>query len=245
MDWILLVANVALVNIILSGDNALAISLAASRLPEATRKRATTLGSTIAILLLILFTAAGTFIIRLPVLKTIAGVTLWWIAVRLVLEHIRPASEEAPTVSAQPNQLWKAIGAIVVADLGMELDNAMAMLGAADGRLSVLLVGFLFTIPFLIFGSRLISKVFDRLPWIVYLAAAYITWIAGRMAADDPLFLRAPWHPFMHWVAPVAFVAVFVVAILLLILWFRHRAVEPDARPATAAAVDTQGTDRS
>ncbi|WP_051662933.1 YjbE family putative metal transport protein [Alicyclobacillus macrosporangiidus] len=245
MDWILLVANVALVNIILSGDNALAISMAASRLPEAMRKRAITLGSTIAILLLILFTAAGTFIIRLPVLKTIAGVMLWWIAVRLVLEHIRPATEEAATVSAQPTQLWKAIGAIVVADLGMELDNAMAMLGAANGRLSVLLVGFLFTIPFLIFGSRFISKVFDRLPWIVYLAAAYITWIAGRMAADDPIFLRAPWHPYMHRVAPVAFVAVFVVTTLLLILSFRHRGVAPDARAATAAAADTQGTTRS
>jgi YjbE family integral membrane protein len=244
LDWILLVANVALVNIILSGDNALAISMAASRLPEAMRKRAITLGSTIAILLLILFTAAGTFLIRLPVLKTIAGVMLWWIAVRLVLEHVRPDTEEAATVSAQPNQLWRAIGAIVVADLGMELDNAMAMLGAANGRLSVLMVGFLFTIPFLIFGSRFISKVFDRLPWIVYLAAAYITWIAGRMAADDPILLRTPWHPVLHWAVPVAFVAVFVAATLLLVLWFRHRGAEPVAHPGTAAAASTQGADR-
>ncbi|MCL6515332.1 YjbE family putative metal transport protein [Alicyclobacillus sp.] len=223
MDWFWLVLNVALVNIILSGDNALAISMAANRLPEDMRKRAITFGSTIAILLLILFTAVGTFIIRLPVLRTIAGVLLWWIAVRLVLEHIRPQTEEAPTLSIPGNQLGKAISAIVVADLGMELDNAMAMLGAAGGRLSVLLAGFLFTIPFLIFGSRFISRVFDRMPWILYLAAAYITWIAGRMVADDPIVHTLSLPEWSHWVLPGGFLAAFVLTAIGMIQIFRRR----------------------
>ncbi|WP_051344388.1 YjbE family putative metal transport protein [Alicyclobacillus herbarius] len=211
MDWFWLVVNVALVNIILSGDNALAISMAAGRLPAEMRKKAIVIGSTIAILLLILFTSLGTFIIRLPVFKGIAGLLLLWIAIKIALEHMKSGNEEAAAVETPPDQLWKAIGAIILADLGMELDNAMAMLGAANGRLSVLIVGFLFTIPFLIFGSRVISTVFNKIPWIIYFAATYIAYIAGKMISDDPIFEHVTWSSLLHWLVPALCVAVFLV----------------------------------
>ncbi|WP_067922207.1 YjbE family putative metal transport protein [Alicyclobacillus shizuokensis] len=216
MNWYLLVLNVVLVNIILSGDNALAISLAADRLPPTMRKRAIVLGSILAIVLLIGFTALGTFIIQIPVLKSAAGALLMWIALRLATERLhKPRDDSRETRSAVPNRLWKAIGTIAVADLCMELDNAMAMLGAAHGRLSVLLAGFLCTIPFLILGSQVIAKVFDKLPWIVFPAAGYIAWIAGNMIADDAVYAHLSWNPMLQRWLPLFCMLVFACIIAI------------------------------
>ncbi|WP_067931628.1 YjbE family putative metal transport protein [Alicyclobacillus kakegawensis] len=209
MNWYLLVLNVVLVNIILSGDNALAISLAADRLPPAMRKRAIVLGSVLAILLLIGFTALGTFIIQIPVLKTAAGALLMWIALRLAIEQLRKPENTRETRIAAPDRLWKAIGTIAVADLCMELDNAMAMLGAADGRFSVLLAGFLCTIPFLILGSQVMTKVLDKLPWMIFPAAGYIAWIAGNMTADDAIYAHLSWTPMLERWIPLFCLLVF------------------------------------
>ncbi|WAH36178.1 YjbE family putative metal transport protein [Alicyclobacillus dauci] len=223
MNWFFLLCNVTLINIILSGDNALAISIAAGRLPRKLRKKAILFGSIVAILLLILFITVGSYVIKLPVLKSIAGILLMWIAAKLAVDRMKPAQNEKPENEAQSEGLLKAIGTIVIADLGMELDNAMAMLGAANGRMSVLLVGLLITIPFLVVGSHFIANLMDKFSWITYIASTYIAWIAGNMFADDPVFQNIPWSPLLQWMAPVLCVLIFITIMSVSLIRSRHR----------------------
>lgn len=225
MQTLWLIFNVVLVNILLSGDNALAISLAASRLPDRLRHRAVAWGTTLAILALMVFTTLGSLVIRWPVLKTLGGLLLVGIAVKLAAEHLGGHHEEAAAVEA-PGTFSKALATIVLADLSMELDNAMAMLGAAGGRIAVLLAGFAFTLPFLLFGSRLIGKVFDKLPWIIYPAAAYISFIGGQLVSEDVIYDGTPMDEVLEWLGPVAAMALFVLALATLGLIRRkhHRA---------------------
>jgi YjbE family integral membrane protein len=222
LHWFLLLCNVTLVNLILSGDNALAISMAAGKLPLPVRKKAIVWGSVIAILLLILFIAVGTYVIQLPILKSVAGLLLLWIAIHLVLDHINDSSGEEKDGPAHSDQLWKAIRMIAIADVVMSLDNAVAMLGVANGRMSVLMVSLLIAIPFLIFGSHFIATLLQKFSWIIYVAATYIAWIAGGIIADDPVYQDA-WSSLLEWMAPVLCVAVFLSTILISILRLRRR----------------------
>ncbi|WP_051321748.1 YjbE family putative metal transport protein [Alicyclobacillus contaminans] len=214
MHWFLLLCNITLVNLILSGDNALAISMAASQVPEAHRRTAIVVGSAVAILLLIGFLAAGSYLIDLPLLKSVAGLALLWIAVRLAMDRIRPSTVAAAAESQRWTSLRRAIGVIVAADLTMELDNAMAMLGVAGGRIGLLMASLLITIPFLIFGSHVIAAVLHRVGWLVFIAAAYITWIAGNLIADDPLYHSTPWADTLQWLAPALCLAAYALMLM-------------------------------
>jgi YjbE family integral membrane protein len=221
VSWFILLCNVILINLILSGDNALAISMAASRLPHSLRKKAIVLGSIMAILLLIVFIAIGSYVVKLPILKSIAGLLLMCIAIKLTIDRIKPSSQETPSNVAQSASLYQAIGTIAIADLGMELDNAMAMIGAANGRMSVLLVGLLITIPFLVVGSHFIANLMEKFSWIIYAASTYIAWIAGSMFAEDPIFQNTPWSSILQSIAPVICVLIFLI-LSVSILRFRH-----------------------
>lgn len=214
MNWFLLLGNVILLNIILSGDNALAISMAASRLPGPIRKRAIVIGSIISILALIVFVVVGSFIIELPFLKSIAGILLFWIAIHLVLEQADSHVNDQSDNNHGTGGLWKAILMITMADLSMELDNALAIVSVADGRISVLMAGFLVTIPFLIFGSHFVARLMQKFSWIIYVAATYITWIAGSMIANDKAYVSIPWHTETQWMMPA-----FAVICFLVIMW--------------------------
>jgi YjbE family integral membrane protein len=196
--------------------------MAAGRLPRELRKKAILFGSVVAILLLILFIAVGSYVIKLPVLKSIAGILLMWIAAKLAVDRMKPDKQEKPKNKTQSQGLLKAIGAIVIADLGMELDNAMAMLGAANGRMSVLFVGLLITIPFLVVGSHFIANLMEKFSWITYIASTYIAWIAGNMFADDPVFQNIPWNPLLQWVAPILCLVVFITIVSVTLLRSRH-----------------------
>jgi len=224
VNWFLVFINVTLINLILSGDNTIAISLSANKLPRDLRKHAITWGSVIAIVLLMVFLVVGTFLIHLPVVKTAAGALLLWIAIHLVMEHMHhdPTATD-DNASSGTDRLWKAIRMIAVADLVMSLDNAVAMLGIANGRVSVLAASLLVTIPFLIFGSHLIAKLLERFSWVVYLASTYIAYLAGQMIAEDRLFTGFSWDTALRWVAPVASLAVYGGVILIAALRRRSR----------------------
>jgi YjbE family integral membrane protein len=224
LNWFLLLGNVILLNIILSGDNALAISMAASRLPGAIRKKAIVIGSIISILALIVFVVVGSFIIELPFLKSIAGILLFWIAIHLVLEHSDSHVNDKSDTNHGAGGLWKAILMITIADLSMELDNALAMVSVADGRISVLMAGFLVTIPFLIFGSHFIARLMQKFSWIIYVAATYITWIAGSMIANDRAYASIPWHTETQWIMPA-----FAVTCFLVIMWVHGAKIKRQA----------------
>lgn len=218
MSWFVLLCNVTFINIILSGDNALAISMAASKLPQPVRKKAVLIGTVVAILSLILFIAAGTYIIKLPMVKSVAGLMLMFIAIKLTKDQLTFSTAEASSESPPSSGLYRAIALIIVADLGMSLDNAIAMVGVSNGRIGVLLVGLLISIPILVVASHFIAKLMEKLPWIIYAASAYIAWIAGSMVSEDPIWQSTPIVSALHWVAPLTAILIFIAVLLGFIL---------------------------
>ena len=176
---------IVVANILLSGDNAVVIAMAARSLPPAQQKKAIFWGSAAAIVLRILLTVATVQLLQLPYLKLIGGALLLWIAVQLLTE-----SEDEGDLKAH-GTLAAAIRTILVADLVMSLDNVIAVAGAADRapeayRLGLVIVGLAMSIPLIIAGSTLLMKVMDRFPVIITLGAALLGFLAGEMFVTDP-----------------------------------------------------------
>src|SRR5690348_6248082 len=171
--------KIVVANIVLSGDNAVVIALASRNLSEKHRQRAILIGSAGAVLLRIVFCAVIGLLLAIPYLKLVGGALLLWIGIKL-----GAGDEEASEVRAHEG-LWAAIWTIVVADAVMSLDNAIAIAAAAGGDLVLIAAGLALSIPIIVFGASVISKVLDRLPWLGLIGAALIGWIAGEVIADD------------------------------------------------------------
>ncbi len=176
---------IVVANILLSGDNAVVIAMAARSLPAHQQKKAIFWGSAAAIILRIVLTVAAVQLLQLPYLKIIGGVLLLWIGVQLLTE-----SDDGGEVQAH-GTLAAAIRTILVADLVMSLDNVIAVAGAADRapeayRLTLVIIGLAMSIPLIIAGSTLLMKVMDRFPAIITLGAALLGFLAGEMFVTDP-----------------------------------------------------------
>jgi YjbE family integral membrane protein len=197
------------VNIVLSGDNAVVIALAARSLPPAQQKRAIAIGSGAAVVMRIILTIVAVELLRWPYLKLIGAGLLLWIAIGLV----QPEDEEGEGGTGGGTvTMAAAIRTILIADLVMSLDNVLAVAAAATGSILLLVVGLAISIPLVIFGSTLLLKLMERWPAIITLGAALLGWVAGDMATTDPAVSDwvqavAPW---LHEVAEVIG-AVFVV----------------------------------
>jgi YjbE family integral membrane protein len=199
--------QIILVNIVLSGDNAVVIALAARSLPPRQQKQAVLWGAGAAVAMRIVLTVIAVELLKWPWLKLIGAVLLLWIAVKLLL----PEHEGGENVDSSDN-LWAAIKTILIADLVMSLDNVIAVAAAAKGSLTLLILGLAISIPLVIFGATILMKVMGRYPIIITIGAALLGWVAGDMAATDPVIkewvdTNAAW---LHWAAP-AVGAVFVV----------------------------------
>ena len=195
------------VNIVLSGDNAVVIALAARSLPRRQQKQAIFWGSGAAIVLRILLTLFAVALLALPWLKLIGSALLLWIGIKLLVSE-----EEEPGVTASDNLLI-AIRTILIADLVMSLDNVIAVAAAAGGHWGLMIVGLAISIPIVIFGATLLVKLMDRFPIIVTIGAALIGFVAGEMAWED-LAVSAwtsPYPPSMKYVPALFFAAVVVV----------------------------------
>ena len=196
------------VNIILSGDNAVVIALAARSLPARQQKQAVIWGAGAAVVLRIILTIVAVELLRLPWLKLIGGVLLFWIAVKLLV----PEDGSDDGVESSEN-LWAAIKTILIADLVMSLDNVIAVAAVAKDSFVLLILGLAISIPLVIFGATMLMKIMDRYPIIITIGAGLLGWVAGDMMATDPVLkdwvdANAAW---LHWAAPAAG-AVFVVA---------------------------------
>jgi YjbE family integral membrane protein len=167
------------INIVLSGDNAVVIALAARSLPPAQQKQAIFWGSGAAVVMRIVLTIFAVALLALPWLKLIGAVLLLWIGVKLLL----PEAEDANVESS--DKLWPAIKTILIADLVMSLDNVIAVAAAAGGSFALLIIGLAISIPLVIFGSTLLLKLMERWPVIITLGAALLGFVAGEMAWDD------------------------------------------------------------
>jgi YjbE family integral membrane protein len=172
-------------NILLSGDNAVVIAMAARSLPAHQQRKAIFWGSAAAIVMRIVLTIAAVQLLQYPYLKIVGGALLLWIGVQLLVD-----SDEGGDVKAY-GTMAAAIRTILVADLVMSVDNVLAVAGAADRapeayRFGLLIVGLALSIPLIIVGSTLLMKVMDRFPIIITLGAALLGYLAGEMFVTDP-----------------------------------------------------------
>jgi YjbE family integral membrane protein len=173
------------VNIILSGDNAVVIALAARSLPQKQQKQAVFWGAGAAIVLRIILTLFAVALLTLPWLKLVGGVLLFWIGIKLLIP------EEGDDEIEASEHLITAIKTILIADLVMSLDNVIAVAAAAGGSVLLLVLGLAISIPLVIFGATLLIKLMERYPVIITIGAGLIGWVAGEMMITD-LALR-PW----------------------------------------------------
>ncbi|HEY3423684.1 MAG TPA: TerC family protein [Negativicutes bacterium] len=208
MEYLIMLAGIIMINILLSGDNALVIALASRNLPEKQKKIAILWGSIGAVGLRIFLTFAAVALLRIAYLRLAGGVLLAWVAINLIATE----EQQHRTVEAQ-DDLWCAVKTIIAADLVMSVDNVIAVAGAARGNISLLIVGLALSIPIIIWGSKLIGMLLQKWPVIITIGAAFLGWTAGEMILDEqiiiPLLSAYPWA---QYIVPGCF-AVSVVAV--------------------------------
>ena len=196
--WIGLI-KIIWINIILSGDNAVVIALAARSLPAEQQKKAIMFGSGAAVVLRIALTVVAAWLLALSYLQIIGGVLLLWIGTQLL-----GGEDEEEGEGGEKAGLWVAIRTILIADLVMSLDNVIAVAAAAKGSMTLLILGLAISIPLVIFGSKLMIKLMDRFPVIVTLGAALIGWVGGEtIVSDVALQSIVEANHWMHTVFPV------------------------------------------
>src|SRR6266581_9321402 len=167
------------VNIILSGDNAVVIALAARSLPAKQQTQAVFWGAGAAIILRILLTLFAVALLTLPWLKLIGSLLLFWIGVKLLI----PEDDDADIEASE--HMLTAIKTILIADLVMSLDNVIAVAAAAGGSVVLLILGLAISIPLVVFGATLLVKLMDRFPVIITIGGGLIGWVAGEMLVTD------------------------------------------------------------
>lgn len=168
-------------NLILSGDNAVVIAMAARRLGGSTRKRAIFWGASGAVALRMVFAVVITLLLAIPFLQATGGILLFWIACQLVQSEDENDEDKVRAGSG----VWDAVKIIILADAVMSLDNVIALVGVSGGNLWLLGIGLVLTIPLVIWGAALLSNLIDRFPILVYAGAALLAWIAFGMIFED------------------------------------------------------------
>jgi len=196
------------INIILSGDNAVVIALAARSLPPHQQKKAILFGSGAAVVLRIILTVVAVQLLALSYLQIIGGLLLLWIGVQLLSEN-----DEEEEGDVKQASLMTAIRTILIADIVMSLDNVIAVAAAAKGSTTLLIIGLAISIPLVIFGSTLMIKLMERFPIIVTLGAALIGWVGGETIISDVALKSAlEANPSLHYIC-AAVGAVLVVGL--------------------------------
>lgn len=205
--WIGLV-KIVWINIILSGDNAVVIAMAARSLPPHQQQKAVLFGSGAAVVLRIALTVVAAKLLALPYLQILGGALLLWIGVQLLGDEEDDNGEEK-----EYGSMLAAVRTILLADLVMSLDNVIAVAAAAQGSMVLLILGLAISIPLVIFGSTLMIKLMERFPIIIMLGAALIGWVGGETIVSDVALRGAlAANPWLHY-AGAAAGAFFVVAV--------------------------------
>lgn len=202
--------QIMLINVVLSGDNAVVIALACRKLSPAHQKQAFIWGSVGVVVLMVVLTMFVVYLLSLPYLEIVGSAMLIWIGVKLLV-----AEDEADDGSVeQKSTLSAAIRTIIIADMIMSLDNVLAMAAAAHGHTWMLIAGLVITVPVILFGSALLMKLMERFPIVVMIGAALIGWVAGEMVISDPAI--KDWvdanAAYLHTVSPIACAALVIVA---------------------------------
>ena len=208
VQGLLAMLQIIVIDILLAGDNAIVIGMAARNLPAHLQKKAIFWGTAGAIILRLvmafLFVEA---LNNIPALRLVGGILLLWIGYKLVADD-----DSEHNIEAKDN-LRAAIMTIVIADGIMGIDNVIGVVGAASGNMTLVAVGMLITVPIIIYGSTLFVKVIERFPIILYVGGGILAWVGAAMSVEDKLI--------SHTVAPYALLikigaVIFVVGASLL-----------------------------
>jgi YjbE family integral membrane protein len=198
--------SIILIDLVLAGDNAIVIGLAARNVPKDKQKKVILWGTAGAIGIRIVATVAVTFLLKIPGLLLVGGLMLIWIAYKLLVD------KKDHDIAAK-NTVGAAVGTIIVADAAMGIDNVIAVAGAAESHIGLVIIGLLITVPIIVWGSTLFIKLIERYPVIIYAGSAILAYTAAKMIIDEPFI-----HKYFE-DSPVlkySVIAVIIVAVLVL-----------------------------
>jgi YjbE family integral membrane protein len=192
MEWLatpefwLRLLSISVLNLLLSGDNALVIALAVRMLPRRQRIAGQIWGAGGAVVLRLLFVGVVSLLLRIPFLQLAGGAILVWIAIKLV----RPQAEAEGDVR-HGTSLLEAIWIIIVADVTMSLDNVLAVAAAAHGDFVLVVIGIGLSLPIVVWGAGLLARLMNRYVWVVWLGGGVLGYVAGEMMVEDPLVVQS------------------------------------------------------
>ncbi len=226
--WFSALLAIVLIDLVLAGDNAIVIALAARNLPDDLRKRAVLWGTVGAIVVRAAMTLVVVWLLKVPGLMLVGGLGLIWIACQLLVP-----SDGAEGHGTGASNFWAAMKTIVVADALMGVDNVLGVAGAAHGSFDLVVIGLLLSVPIMVWGSSLVLKLIDRYPAITYIGAGVLAFTAAKMIVSEPL-LDAVFDP--HLWARLTLYALLVVGVLAAGHWAAKRARTKSDLPARIAA---------
>ena len=179
--WLSSLLIIIFIDLVLAGDNAIVIALAANRLPQRLQRRAVIYGTACAIVVRVLMTLAVFWLIKIPLLRALGGIILFWIAYRMMTDK-----HEDERKGREAQSIGEAIRIIVVADTVMGFDNILAVSGAARGDFTLIVIGLLISIPIMVWGSLFLLRMIRSHPWIVIAGGAVLAYVGASMIMDDP-----------------------------------------------------------
>ncbi|HAB47030.1 MAG: TerC family protein [Betaproteobacteria bacterium] len=182
MPWWSALAAIILIDLVLAGDNAIVIALAARNLPAHLQRKAILWGTVGAIVVRSAMTLGVVWLLKIPGLMLVGGLGLLWIAYKLLTDTDHDGHDEAGATT-----FWGAMKTIVIADALMGIDNVLGVAGASKGAFDLVVLGLLISIPIVIFGSTLVLKLVERFPAIIQLGAAVLAYTAAHMVINEPL----------------------------------------------------------
>jgi YjbE family integral membrane protein len=182
--WLSALLAIILIDLVLAGDNAIVIALAARRLPPHLQRRAIVWGTVGAIAVRSTLTLGVVWLLKIPGLMLVGGLGLVWIAYKLLAPS---GGHGADGNEPQATTFWGAMRTIVIADALMGIDNVLGVAGAAKGSFDLVILGLLISVPIVVWCSRLVLKLVDRFPAIMYLGAAVLAYTAAHMIVSEPL----------------------------------------------------------
>ncbi len=182
MGWWSALAAIILIDLVLAGDNAIVIALAARRLPHHLQRRAIVWGTVGAIIVRSLMTVGVVWLLKIPGLMLAGGIGLLWIAYKLLADSDSGDSHEGGGATT----FWGAMKTIVIADALMGVDNVLGVAGAAQGSFDLVVLGLLISVPIVVFGSAVVLRLVERWPIIIQLGAGVLAFTAGKMIVNEP-----------------------------------------------------------
>lgn len=220
MQFFMALGSIILLDILLGGDNAVVIAMAANKLPGNLRRKAILIGTGGAVVIRLVMTLIAVWLLTIPFLQALGGLILLPIAVKLLV----PAEQEENVTAS--DSLMGAIKTIIIADAAMGVDNVLAIAGASHGSFLLVACGFLISIPIIVGGSTVIGKLMDRFPVILYAGAGLLGWTAGSMIGHDKILGTMMQQMAGAW-APMTLQAVLAGGVIAIGLWMsRKRAVQ-------------------